>query len=191
MVCFAKIIFSKSSSSKPFVFWVCTHAREKCTCAQVRTCLRSSASVKIALLKYLQKKSILPNSEGPLSDHMPSESIAAANKEVQKRLDSAEGSSKRGNYAKYSDEERESELVRERRRWGLPTLSDFSRKSFQIVLSRKALFELERLNTKQNSRPSTNVASPWISQSYNVVVEEVLCCWEWVWTKSCRCMLRI
>ena len=34
------------------------------------------------LLKYFQKASVLPNPDGPLSDHVPSAEIASANKEV-------------------------------------------------------------------------------------------------------------
>ena len=36
----------------------------------------------MVLLKYFQKVSVLPNPNGPLSDHVPSVAIASANKEV-------------------------------------------------------------------------------------------------------------
>ena len=70
MVCFMKINFSNSSSSTPTV--ICTHMHDK-MCMRTRTYM---------LEVKCQKKSILTNPEGALSDHMPSESIAAANKEV-------------------------------------------------------------------------------------------------------------
>ena len=36
----------------------------------------------MALVKYFQKVSVLPNTDGPLSDRVPSAAIASANKEV-------------------------------------------------------------------------------------------------------------
>ena len=64
--------------------------------------------IKMALLKYFKKASVLPSPDGPLSEKMPSATIAAANKEVQKVLDSMEdgSTSKRAPYSKYSDVER-------------------------------------------------------------------------------------
>ena len=49
--------------------------------------------IKMALLKYFKKASVLPSPDGPLSEKMPSATIAAANKEVQKVLDSVEDGS--------------------------------------------------------------------------------------------------
>ena len=63
----------------------------------------------MALLKYFKKSSSLPNPNGPLSQRMPSSSIASANKEVQDVLDRADechSGSKRGQYARYMDEEK-------------------------------------------------------------------------------------
>ena len=62
----------------------------------------------MALLKYFKKTSLLPNPNGPLSERMPSSSITSANKEVQSELNSDGETlgSKRGHYARYSDEER-------------------------------------------------------------------------------------
>ena len=65
----------------------------------------------MALFKYF-KKSALPNPDGPLSNHIPSTSIIAANKEVQPVLDSQASESnhnssrKRGHYANYTDAEK-------------------------------------------------------------------------------------
>ena len=39
--------------------------------------------MRMALLKYLREKAILPNPNGPLSDHMPSAAISSLNKEVK------------------------------------------------------------------------------------------------------------
>ena len=36
----------------------------------------------MALMKYFQKVAVLPNTDGPLSDRVPSAAIASANKEV-------------------------------------------------------------------------------------------------------------
>ena len=62
----------------------------------------------MALLKYLKKSSLLPNPDGPLSEQMPTSSIASANKEVESLLNSDNElcGSKTGQYIKYSDEER-------------------------------------------------------------------------------------
>ena len=43
----------------------------------------------MALLKYFQKTSVLPNRNGPLSSHVPPSSIASANKEVKPLVDRA------------------------------------------------------------------------------------------------------
>ena len=58
----------------------------------------------MALLQYFKKSSLLPNPNGPLSERMPSSSIASANKEVKNLLD-GDKKPTRGQYAKYSDEE--------------------------------------------------------------------------------------
>ena len=62
----------------------------------------------MVLLKYFKKSSFLPNPDGPLSEEMPSSSIALANKEVESLLDGDKErcGSKRGQYIKYSDEKR-------------------------------------------------------------------------------------
>lgn len=62
----------------------------------------------MALLKYFKKSSVLPHPNGPLSDKIPSSSIAAANNEVKDQVSSLTVNEvvKRGTYSKYSDEER-------------------------------------------------------------------------------------
>ena len=60
----------------------------------------------IALLKYFKKESVLPNPEGPLSDRLPSSSIAFANKEVKPLLEAKSKSKKRAQYDSYSAEEK-------------------------------------------------------------------------------------
>ena len=57
----------------------------------------------MALLRYLQSKDNLPNPRGTLSSSMPSQAIAAANREVRK---AAEIEKKHGPYKKYSASER-------------------------------------------------------------------------------------
>ena len=63
-------------------------------------------NTNMTLLKYFKKSSLLPNPNGPLSEQMPSSSIALANREVQNLLNDENFGSKRGQYAKYSDDER-------------------------------------------------------------------------------------
>ena len=41
----------------------------------------------MALLKYFKKSSFLPDPDGPISERMPSSSIASANKDVESLLD--------------------------------------------------------------------------------------------------------
>ena len=64
----------------------------------------------MALLRYLTKSeaSVLPNPEGPLSQHMPSSSIDSTNKEVKRLVDasSKKDSGIRGKYAVYTEEEK-------------------------------------------------------------------------------------
>ena len=67
----------------------------------------------MALLKYFQKVSVLPNPDGPLSDHVPSAAIASANKEVgdlvvrESDVPDATGSrKKRGQYLSYTEKEK-------------------------------------------------------------------------------------
>lgn len=59
----------------------------------------------MALLKFFKKSTVLPH---PLSEQVPSSSIAAANKEVKSLVVSPVDSVKRGRsiYGAYSDEER-------------------------------------------------------------------------------------
>lgn len=67
-------------------------------------CLNQSTLPTMSLLNYFSKKSsLLPNPNGALSQRMP-----AANKEVKCLVDvkEEESRSKRGQYRKYSDEER-------------------------------------------------------------------------------------
>ena len=58
----------------------------------------------MSLLRYLKKGSgsVLPSPGGPLSRHMPSLSIASANKEVKSVLD-APNSVGRGKYSVYTE----------------------------------------------------------------------------------------
>ena len=60
----------------------------------------SSACVDrwMALLKYFQKTSALPNPNGPLSSHVPPSSIASANKEVKPLVDTCPAKG-RGKYS--------------------------------------------------------------------------------------------
>ena len=62
----------------------------------------------MALLKYLRKKAtILPNIDGPLSDHIPSAAISSANNEVKDLVNATPiDSRKRGLYQNYTDEDR-------------------------------------------------------------------------------------
>jgi hypothetical protein len=63
----------------------------------------------MALLKYFKRKdSVLPSPSGPLSEQMPSSSIASANNEVKDLVFAGieVKKVKRGPYIKYSDEER-------------------------------------------------------------------------------------
>ena len=64
----------------------------------------------MALLKFLKKSSVLPHPNGPLSEQVPSSSIAAANKEVKSLVvtpvDGTGVKRGRSNYGTYSDEER-------------------------------------------------------------------------------------
>ena len=62
----------------------------------------------MTLLKYFKKSSFLPNPDCPLSERMPSSSIASANKDVESLLndDKERCGSKRAQYIKYSDKER-------------------------------------------------------------------------------------
>lgn len=46
----------------------------------------------MVLLKYFNKASILPSPDGPLSEKIPSASIAAANKKIQNTFDSEKDS---------------------------------------------------------------------------------------------------
>lgn len=66
--------------------------------------------VKMALLKYFKKSSLLPNPEGPLSDQVPSKAILSANKEVEKLVVSEDSpvlpTGKQGQYLSYTDEEK-------------------------------------------------------------------------------------
>ena len=59
---------------------------------------------RMSLLRYLKKGSgsVLPSPGGPLSRHMPSSSIASANKEVKSVLD-APNSVGRGKYSVYTE----------------------------------------------------------------------------------------
>jgi len=53
--------------------------------------------MQMVLLKYLRKKAVLPNLNGPLLDCMPSAAISSANKEVKDLVDatpSSEGRTK-------------------------------------------------------------------------------------------------
>ena len=62
----------------------------------------------MALLKYLKRddlKAVLPNRDGPLSSTVPCSSIQAANKSVELLL-SEKGSSSRGRYEYYTEEEK-------------------------------------------------------------------------------------
>ena len=63
--------------------------------------VRSEA--RMSLLRFLKKGSgsVLPSPGGPLSRHMPSLSIASANKEVKSVLD-APNSAGRGKYSVYT-----------------------------------------------------------------------------------------
>ena len=57
----------------------------------------------MSLLRYLKGSgSVLPSPGGPLSRHMPSLSIASANKEVKSVLD-APNSAGRGKYSVYTE----------------------------------------------------------------------------------------
>jgi len=58
----------------------------------------------MALFKYLQR-SPLPNPNGPLSDHVPPSTIAAANKEVKPLLEKTPRE-ERGKYYVYTEEEK-------------------------------------------------------------------------------------
>ena len=62
----------------------------------------------MALLKYFKKSSFLPDPDGPISEQMPTSSIALANKDVESLLDGdkEQCGTKRPQYIKYSDEER-------------------------------------------------------------------------------------
>jgi len=63
--------------------------------------------MQIALLKYLREKAILPNSNGPLSDCMPTAAISSVNKEVKDLVDATPSDSrKQGPYQNYTDEEK-------------------------------------------------------------------------------------
>ena len=66
----------------------------------------------MALLKYFQKVTVLPNPDGPLSDHVPSPVIVSANKEVRDLVvqesdvpDTTGSRRKRGQYLTYTDKE--------------------------------------------------------------------------------------
>lgn len=61
-------------------------------------------------MKYFKKSSLVPHPDGPLSEHVLSSSIAAANKEVVDIVQSSEtstscdqGKKTRGQYCKYSE----------------------------------------------------------------------------------------
>ena len=58
----------------------------------------------MALLKYFQR-SRLPNPNGPLSNHVPPSSIAAANKEVKALLEKTLNK-ERGKYSVYTEAEK-------------------------------------------------------------------------------------
>ena len=62
----------------------------------------------MALLKYLRKKAtVLPNPDGPLSDHMPSAAISSANNEVKDLVNATLSDSRKwGPYHNYTDEDR-------------------------------------------------------------------------------------
>ena len=63
--------------------------------------------MRIVLLKYLREKAVLPNPNGPLSDHMPSAAISSANKEVKDLVNATPSDSrKRGPCQNYKDEEK-------------------------------------------------------------------------------------
>ena len=85
----------------------------------------------MALVKYFKKSSVLPNPDGPLSERMPSSSIALANKEVESLLDSDKErcGSKRGQYIKYSDEER-AKVAKRASEMGVTNTIRFFRKEF-------------------------------------------------------------
>ena len=67
-------------------------------------CSQSGLRARMSLLRYLKKGSgsVLPSPGGPLSRHMPSSSIASANKEVKSVLD-APNSVGRGKYSVYTE----------------------------------------------------------------------------------------
>ena len=67
----------------------------------------------MALLKYFQKLSVLPNSDSPLSDHVPLAAITSANKEVghlvvreSDVLDTTGSREKHSQYLSYTDKEK-------------------------------------------------------------------------------------
>ena len=67
----------------------------------------------MALLKYFRKVSVLPNPDGPLSDHVPSAVIASANKVVgdlvvrESNVPDTTGSRKKhSQYLSYTDKEK-------------------------------------------------------------------------------------
>ena len=85
----------------------------------------------MALLCYLIKKSVpssvLPNPEGPLSQHMPSSSIASANKEIKQLIDasSKKYSGTRGKYVVYTEEEKLKIVKREAEMGATNTIQHF------------------------------------------------------------------
>ncbi len=116
----------------------------------------------MVLLKYFKKTSVLPNPNGPLSEHMHSSSITAANKEVQKVLDSGEGgvTSKRGNYTKYTEEER-AQVAKRASEMGVANTIRFFKKKFpdlkeSMARTWKKQYELE-LKAKHKSGESTDL----------------------------------
>ena len=121
-------------------------------------------NIKMALLKYFKKASVLPSPDGPLSDHMPSARIAAANKEVQKIMNLVEddSTSKRGSYTKYSNEER-TRVAKRASEMGVTSTIRFFKKDFpdrplkeSTVRTWKKQYELQ-LKARIISGRSTNL----------------------------------
>ena len=86
-------------------------------------------NTNMVLLNYFKKSSFLPNPNGPLSEQMPSSSIALANRDVQNLLNDENFRSKRCQYAKYSEYER-AKVVKRASEMGVTNLIRFLKKEF-------------------------------------------------------------
>ena len=104
----------------------------------------------MVLLKYMKKSSLLPKSDGPLSERMPSLSIASTNKEVKSLLNSDKElcGSKRGQYFKYSDDER-AKVAKRASEIGVTNALQFFRKEFSDRLLKESTVHTWKTNTSR------------------------------------------